>query len=124
MELSHQVLVSFLNSFPSGGFFIKVGLSGISVTGGSVSEVFLMGNIGIDNIKFGVIVNKSSFSIGDGLVGDSKESFKGSNLFNIDSVSFESGIMETLFQLVQEIQNFCGSGLVSKVLSNFGKGFS
>ena len=111
-------------TFPSGGFFIKIGLGSISVTGGGVSEVFLVSDISINNIEFGIVGIKSSVSFGDSLLGDFKEMFKGGNLFNIDSVSFESRIVEILFEFVQEVHDFLGSGFVSEVLSDFDEGFS
>ena len=122
MELSHHVLVRGVNTFPSGGFFIKVSLGSISVRSSGVSEVFLVSDIGIDNFKFGIVGIKSSVSFGDSLVGDFEEVFEGSDLFDIDSVSFQYGVVEVLFEFDEEIHNFFGSGFVGEVLSDHDKG--
>jgi len=122
LELSHHVLVSGLNTSPSGGFFIKIGLGGISVRSSSVSEVFLVSNIGVDNVKFGIVSNKSSVSLGDGVVGDFEEVFEGGDLFDINSVSFGSGVVEVTFEFNEEIHNFLGGTCVSEVLSDHNEG--
>ena len=122
MELSHHVLVSGLDTFPSGGFFIKVSLGSISVRSSGVSEVFLVSDIGIDNFKFGIVGIKSSVSFGDGLVGDFEEVFEGTDLFDIDSVSFQSGVVEVLFEFDEEVHNLLGGGFVGEVLSDHDEG--
>ena len=81
-----------------------------------------MSDIGIDNFKFGIVGIKSSVSFGDGLVGDFEEVFEGTDLFDIDSVSFQSGVVEVLFEFDEEVHNLLGGGFVGEVLSDHDEG--
>lgn len=111
-----------MDTFPSGGFFIEVSLGSISVGSSGVSEVFLVGDIGVDNFKFGIVDNESSVSLGDGVVGNFEEVFENGDLFDIDSIGISSGGVEVVFKFVEEVHDFLGGGLVGEVLGDHNEG--
>lgn len=82
-----------------------------------------MRNSGIDNFKFGIVGIKSSVGFDDGLVGDVKEVFEGTDLSDVIGISSESRLDKVFLEVLKESSNFSGSLFVSEILSHFNESF-
>jgi hypothetical protein len=125
IELVHKFSnVSFVVSnigFPSGGLFIKILLGDVSVIGSDVSSFFLVSDVRVDNVKFGVVGQKSSFSLLDGVIADGEEFVEDIDLGNVDSVGISSGLHKVLEKLVKKVKDLLGGTLVSEILGQFSE---
>lgn len=116
LELIHVSFVVGNIGIPSGNFLIEVGLSGVSVDSSSVSEFFLVGDLGVDNLEGSIVGLKSGLSLLNGVVADSEESLEGLDFLSVDSIGLSSGVHKVLEELVQEIKDLLGGRSVSEFL--------
>jgi len=120
-ELSNVGFVRGLDTFPSGGLFIEVSLGIISVSGGSVSEVFLVSDIGIDDVESGVVGINSGLGFIDSLLGDFHEVVVGLNLLSVDSVHLSSGFVEVELEFLEKSENFLDGFTVGEILGHLNE---
>ena len=78
-----------------------------------------MGNISINNIKVGLIINDPGLSIRDSGVADRKEGLERGNLVKVGLIGIKSGLDEIVKKVLEESSNFSGGGFVSEVLGDF-----
>ena len=120
-ELNNVSFVRGLDTFPSGGLFVEVGLGSISVGGGSVSEVFLVSDISIDDVEGGVVGINSGLGLIDSLLRDFHEVVVGLNLLSVDSVHLSSGFVEVHFEFFEKSENFLNGFTGGEILGHLNE---
>jgi len=121
LELGHVSFVVGNISVPSGGFFIKIDLGNISIGSSGVSEFFLVSDVSIDKVEFGVVGEKSGLSLLNGVVTDGEEVVESLNLLSVDSVGISLGGQEVLEEIVEETEDLSGGTFISEFLGHLDK---
>jgi hypothetical protein len=122
VELAHEFSnVSFVVGnigVPSGGLFIKISLGKISISGGSISEFFLVSDVSVDKVELGVVGEKSGLSLLNSVVTDGEEVVESLNLLSVNSVGISLGVQEVLEEVVKKVEDLLGGAGISKLLGH------
>ena len=123
LELGHVFLISGLNAFPSLGLKIKVFLGLISVGFSSVSELLLVGDFGVDNVKISLVGSDSSFGLVNGVLRLGHEGLVKLDFESILSVHLGSVGVKITKKVLEKGINFSDGLSIGEILSKLKEGF-